>query len=823
MDDNNLNSRMTNNSNSNNSNSNSNNSNSKVLLMSIDNLRYDCVGYINDKAHLKHYYYDKLVDTPNLDEVASNSAIFTNCFSTCSYTPPAHASLFTGLYPPKHGIRPFFYKRLNDECLTIAEIYKNNGYKTVFYSDVFGLFGPMGMTKGFDYVFDKNFTEFIKLLDSFKNEKVFAFIHVFDIHEPYIFSECPPDMHYNDDYFEFMKNMFNLYNIQMPNNIQMSKNYPYALWNSFSTATHFGQSFMLPPYIYGVNKFDAGRFKLIYNSLKELNYFSDDNIYAIFSDHGEGRISLLDKPVFGHMGELFDEVIRVPLIFHAPGIENKTCDKLVSITDIYPSLLFLSELDKNKNLSDEAISKNAEIDGVLLSEERQSCYSEYYIQNMYNEVMQFTANEFDRSKQGASLRDKYFLAQQAIRTKDKKYIFMPERMTKEEVQKMIENLSISDEDYIIWLFSFVLRKRIVKAEYLYFLNLLKTKAGSRADVYKTIMGSVDYNRPLNYYYDLAVDPFEEKPLVFADMNLADVNENQKFLNELKSKSVDTVDVFTYFDNNLTKAKDKNAKGNGDMGGNASSRQENTGVLGNGKDDNNDDDAHINITDNKKKIELLKSKILFSTEIIKEARNRYGDKIGIAFTGGKDSTVLLDLVRRANNGIVPFKIITVDTSCEFPEIVEFMNKLKKDWNFDLKVYSNKEALKTIAIAADRQVCCNLLKTVPLKNAIKELGLKGLMTGIRKDEQESRAGEIYFSKREHPHHYRIHPILHFTENDIWDYIKLYNLPYCSLYEQGYRSIDCMPCTHKAKSADEAERAGRSKEKEAVMDKLRDLGYF
>jgi len=823
MDDNNLNSRMTNNSNSNNSNSNSNNSNSKVLLMSIDNLRYDCVGYINDKAHLKHYYYDKLVDTPNLDEVASNSAIFTNCFSTCSYTPPAHASLFTGLYPPKHGIRPFFYKRLNDECLTIAEIYKNNGYKTVFYSDVFGLFGPMGMTKGFDYVFDKNFTEFIKLLDSFKNEKVFAFIHVFDIHEPYIFSECPPDMHYNDDYFEFMKNMFNLYNIQMPNNIQMSKNYPYALWNSFSTATHFGQSFMLPPYIYGVNKFDAGRFKLIYNSLKELNYFSDDNIYAIFSDHGEGRISLLDKPVFGHMGELFDEVIRVPLIFHAPGIENKTCDKLVSITDIYPSLLFLSELDKNKNLSDEAISKNAEIDGVLLSEERQSCYSEYYIQNMYNEVMQFTANEFDRSKQGASLRDKYFLAQQAIRTKDKKYIFMPERMTKEEVQKMIENLSISDEDYIIWLFSFVLRKRIVKAEYLYFLNLLKTKAGSRADVYKTIMGSVDYNRPLNYYYDLAVDPFEEKPLVFADMNLADVNENQKFLNELKSKSVDTVDVFTYFDNNLTKAKDKNAEGNGDRGGNASSRQENTGMRGNGKDDNNDDDAHINITDNKKKIELLKSKILFSTEIIKEARNRYGDKIGIAFTGGKDSTVLLDLVRRANNGIVPFKIITVDTSCEFPEIVEFMNKLKKDWNFDLKVYSNKEALKTIAIAADRQVCCNLLKTVPLKNAIKELGLKGLMTGIRKDEQESRAGEIYFSKREHPHHYRIHPILHFTENDIWDYIKLYNLPYCSLYEQGYRSIDCMPCTHKAKSADEAERAGRSKEKEAVMDKLRDLGYF
>ncbi len=811
MDGNNLNSSKT---------SESNGGNNKVLLMSIDNLRYDCVGYVSDKAHLKHYYYDKLVDTRHLDEVASNSAIFTNCFSTCSYTPPAHASLFTGLYPPKHGIRPFFYKRLNDECLTIAEIYKNNGYKTIFYSDVFGLFGPMGMTKGFDYVFDKNFTEFIKLLDNFNNEKVFAFIHVFDIHEPYIFSECPPDMHYNDDYFEFMKNMSNLYNIQMP------KNDPYALWNSFSTATHFGQSFMLPPYIYGVNKFDAGRFKLIYNSLKELDYFNNDNIYAIFSDHGEGRISLIDKPVFGHMGELFDEVIHVPLIFHAPAVENKTYDKLVSITDIYPSLISLSGLDKNKNLSDEAVSKNAEIDGVLLLEERQSCYSEYFIQNMYNEVMQFAANEFDRNKQGASIKDKYFLAQQAIRTKDKKYIFMPERMAKEEVQKMIENLRISDEDYIIWLFSFVLRKRIVKAEYLYFLNLLKTKAGSRADVYKTIMGSVDYNRPLNYYYDLAIDPFEEKPLVFANMKLADVNENLKFLDELKSKSVDTADVFTYFDNNLTKAKSQNDGSNGNRSGNDSSeRKDAGGRRGKGKahNDNDDDDDNINIANNEKKIELLKSKILFSTEVIKEARNRYGDKIGIAFTGGKDSTVLLDLVRKAYNGKIPFKIITVDTSCEFPEIVEFMNKLKKDWDFDLKVYFNKEALRTISIAADRQACCNLLKTVPLKDAIKELGLKGLMTGIRKDEQESRANEIYFSKREHPHHYRIHPILHFTENDIWDYIKLYNLPYCSLYEQGYRSIDCMPCTHKAKSMDEAERAGRSQEKEAVMDKLRDLGYF
>lgn len=801
--------------------------NNKVLLISIDNLRYDCAGYVGEKAHLKKFYLDKLVDTPTLDEISSKAAIFTNCFSTCSYTPPAHASLFTGLYPPKHGVRPFFYKTLNNECLTIAEIYKNNGYKTVFYSDVFGLFGPMGLTKGFDYTFDKNFDDFTKLLNSFKDEKVFAFIHLFDIHEPFIFSECPPDPHYNDDYLDFIKTMSEFYNIPI------AQNNPYAMWNAFVTAVHFGQSIMLPPYIYGVNKFDKGRFKSIYNTLQNLNYFDEDNIFAIFSDHGEGRISLIDKPVFGHMGELFDEIIHIPLIFHAPGVENKVYDKLASITDIYPTLVSLSGLDRRKGLSkedsgekpdsedneggggsginnntaDNRISKSIDgsIDGINLFEERDYCYSEYFIQNMNNEIMQFNAAEFDRNKQGASIQDTFVLAQQSIRTNNKKYIFMANRMSAEEVnKKFIENLRLSDEDYIIAIFTYVLRKRAVKNEYLHFLNLLKTKKAKRMDIYRAITTSVEYGRPLNYYYDLTIDPFEEKPLLFSDMNLTDIDSYTKFLKELESKAVDTRDLFTNFNN-------KNAKvetAEGRIGKDGGAGAQDGVVSGTG---NNCSDA-----------ELLKSKISFSEDIIKEAHNRFGEKIAIAFTGGKDSTVLLDLVRKTFNGTIPFKVINIDTSAEFPEIIDFRDKLKEVWGFDLKIYSNKEAIKSIVIAENRQECCNSLKTIPIKNAIKDLSLKGLMTGIRKDEQAARSGEIYFSKREHPHHYRIHPILHFTETDIWNYIKLNNLPFCSLYEQGYRSIDCMPCTKKGQAGD-AERAGRSEEKEAVMDRLRDLGYF
>ncbi len=154
----------------------------------------------------------------------------------------------------------------------------------------------------------------------------------------------------------------------------------------------------------------------------------------------------------------------------------------------------------------------------------------------------------------------------------------------------------------------------------------------------------------------------------------------------------------------------------------------------------------------------------------------------------------------------------------------MEKLKSAWGFELIQFSNKEALRqNYPIAKDKADCCNTLKTIPLKQAIKDLHLKAMFTGIRKDENEARANESYFSKRKDPHHFRIHPLLHFTEKDIWDYIKFNNIPYCKLYEQGYRSIDCAPCTHITSEKDAAERSGRSQDKEAAMDKLRQLGYF
>ena len=84
--------------------------------------------------------------------------------------------------------------------------------------------------------------------------------------------------------------------------------------------------------------------------------------------------------------------------------------------------------------------------------------------------------------------------------------------------------------------------------------------------------------------------------------------------------------------------------------------------------------------------------------------------------------------------------------------------------------------------------HLLKTCAMNIFIRENGLEALATAIRRDEQSARGQENYFSDRpdNDPPHTRVHPILHFTERDVWDAILENKIPYCGLYAQGYRSL-------------------------------------
>ena len=222
------------------------------------------------------------------------------------------------------------------------------------------------------------------------------------------------------------------------------------------------------------------------------------------------------------------------------------------------------------------------------------------------------------------------------------------------------------------------------------------------------------------------------------------------------------------------------------------------------------------------LQTLEAKIAKSKSVLQEALERYQGKIAVAWTGGKDSTTTLHLLREIGGGRLSIPVLNIDTSVKFKEIYEFRDRLAQEWDLDLHIERNDEAIKTIEIAANKEECCFKLKTEVINNSLKKYGWEALITGMRWDEQPGRENEIYFSPRTDPEHMRVHPILHFTEMDIWQYIKDNDIPYCVLYRQGYRSLGCEPCT-KLGAAGGPERAGRDQQKEEIMRRLRAMGYF
>jgi sulfate adenylyltransferase subunit 2 len=263
-----------------------------------------------------------------------------------------------------------------------------------------------------------------------------------------------------------------------------------------------------------------------------------------------------------------------------------------------------------------------------------------------------------------------------------------------------------------------------------------------------------------------------------------------------------------------------------------------------------------------KLDELESQSIY---IIREAFYHY-KKLAVLWSIGKDSTTLVTLVRKAFFGKVPFPALHIDTSYKFPEMYRFRDEYSKIWGMDLVIAQNKQALDAGMTCEKKLECCNALKTEALKMAIAEHGFEALLLGIRRDEHGIRAKERYFSPRdekfqwnyqdqppelwdqyksqaEEKTHIRVHPLLGWTEVDIWRYLQRENVPITDLYfakdGKRYRSIGCTTCCNPidsdASNIDEvieelettntSERAGRAQDKENVytMQKLRALGYM
>lgn len=256
----------------------------------------------------------------------------------------------------------------------------------------------------------------------------------------------------------------------------------------------------------------------------------------------------------------------------------------------------------------------------------------------------------------------------------------------------------------------------------------------------------------------------------------------------------------------------------------------------------------------------------SIYILREAYKNFG-KLGMLWSIGKDSTIMLWLAQKAFYGKCPFPLIHVDTTYKIPQMIEYRDKLAKEQGLELIVHKNEEAIKdNMGPERGRLVCCKALKTEGLQQVVKTYGFEGLIVGVRRDEEGSRSKERVFSERnaesewdyaDQPpefwnqfkttfkkgNHIRIHPILGWREIDIWEYIKREQIPIIDLYfaknGKRYRSLGCAPCTgtidsnattldeiiEELKNCKETERSGRAQDQEDAhaLEKLRKNGYM
>jgi arylsulfatase A-like enzyme/Flp pilus assembly protein TadD len=283
-----------------------------VILISIDTLRADRLGC--------NGYED--IETPHIDRLARDGVVFENVVTVTPLTLPAHASIFTGLGPPSHGIIDNFGYSLDDEETTLAEILRGQGFTTGGFVGSFVLDSRWGIAQGFDTYFDRFdsatgsatalpanerrggevLEPALEWIREQRAKSFFAFIHFYDPHTPY----DPPE--------------------------------PFA--NRYGTDRN-GRYDGEVAYVDSL----VGQLLAV---LEEENLY-EDTLIVLLGDHGE---SLGEHGEDTHGFFIYDATLRVPLIFKAPGLHRSSrVPAQVRTIDVMPTILDLLGIDTPPNAS----------------------------------------------------------------------------------------------------------------------------------------------------------------------------------------------------------------------------------------------------------------------------------------------------------------------------------------------------------------------------------------------------------------------------------------------------------------------------------------
>lgn len=261
---------------------------------------------------------------------------------------------------------------------------------------------------------------------------------------------------------------------------------------------------------------------------------------------------------------------------------------------------------------------------------------------------------------------------------------------------------------------------------------------------------------------------------------------------------------------------------------------------------------------------LAEKAALTRDLLAQAVSEFGPRLAVCWTGGKDSTLLLWLLRQAcrEHGLPLPPCVFIEEGDTFPEILDIVERLRQQMGLTLHTIANHNLLAgsprigqeipladldeanracleeigftgpTLAFEPESTAGTHLTKTVPLRGYIAEHDLQAVLVALRWDEHPARARDQYLTRRQTPEHWRAQPILHFSERDVWDFTRGQGIPFCELYAQGYRSLGAQYNTRPVAPGVPAweqdlenttERQGRGQDKERVMEQLRSLGYM
>jgi phosphoadenosine phosphosulfate reductase len=199
------------------------------------------------------------------------------------------------------------------------------------------------------------------------------------------------------------------------------------------------------------------------------------------------------------------------------------------------------------------------------------------------------------------------------------------------------------------------------------------------------------------------------------------------------------------------------------------------------------------------------------EVLSYFIKEFDGKLAFGSSLGAEDQVITDMIAKIDKGT---KIFTLDTGRVFPETYDTVQESNEKYDINIEVYfPNSEKVERMVnqkginlfyqSVENRRLCCQVRKIEPLQRAMTDVDV--WVTGIRKEQSVTRLLTEVVELDAGTGKLKVNPLVDWTEQDVWDYIKENEVPYNKLHDRGFPSIGCQPCTRAIKEGEDV-RAGR-----------------